>query len=264
MKRKVSLAYLTIPGVEAVDQIRIAAEAGYDFVSLRTIPMHQPGEPANELEKDPALFKKIQETLKAYNLKPLDIELVRVKEDLPKDYRGAFEKAAQLGATQVLCSVWTEDRNFAIDTLGSYCEQAKEFGLQMDLEFPAISGLRSLKDVIAVQDAIKAPNLKLLMDILYVYWDNETPELIKNTDPSRFGLIHMCDCPKDYLSYEKVVIMREKREHPGLGAAPIAQYLEAFPAELPCSIELPNKEYIEKYGALGHAKSCLKNLKKLF
>ena len=157
MKRKVSLAYLTIPGVEAVDQIRIAAEAGYDFVSLRTIPMHQPGEPANELEKDPALFKKIQETLKAYNLKPLDIELVRVKEDLPKDYRGAFEKAAQLGATQVLCSVWTEDRNFAIDTLGSYCEQAKEFGLQMDLEFPAISGLRSLKDVIAVQDAIKAP-----------------------------------------------------------------------------------------------------------
>ena len=39
MERKFSLAYLTIPGVNPFDQIRIAAEAGYDYVSLRTIPM---------------------------------------------------------------------------------------------------------------------------------------------------------------------------------------------------------------------------------
>jgi hypothetical protein len=39
MERKFSLAYLTIPGVDPFDQIRIAAEAGYDYVSLRTIPM---------------------------------------------------------------------------------------------------------------------------------------------------------------------------------------------------------------------------------
>ena len=35
MSRKFSLAYLTIPGTAPVDQIRIAKEAGYDFVSLR-------------------------------------------------------------------------------------------------------------------------------------------------------------------------------------------------------------------------------------
>ena len=37
MGRKFSLAYLTIPGTNPLDQIRIAAEAGYDFVSLRPI-----------------------------------------------------------------------------------------------------------------------------------------------------------------------------------------------------------------------------------
>lgn len=42
MERKFSLAYLTIPGVDPFDQIRIAAEAGYDYVSLRTIPMGRP------------------------------------------------------------------------------------------------------------------------------------------------------------------------------------------------------------------------------
>ena len=45
MSRKFSLAYLTIPGTAPVDQIRIAKEAGYDFVSLRTLPMHLPREP---------------------------------------------------------------------------------------------------------------------------------------------------------------------------------------------------------------------------
>lgn len=40
--RKFSLAYLTIPGTNPMDQIRIAKECGYDSVSLRTISMHLP------------------------------------------------------------------------------------------------------------------------------------------------------------------------------------------------------------------------------
>ena len=51
--KKVFPGYLTIPGVDPFDQIRIAAEAGYDYVSLRTIPMGLPGEPQTCLEKRP-------------------------------------------------------------------------------------------------------------------------------------------------------------------------------------------------------------------
>ena len=42
MSRKFSLAYLTIPGTNPMEQIRIAKETGYDSVSLRTIPLHLP------------------------------------------------------------------------------------------------------------------------------------------------------------------------------------------------------------------------------
>ena len=55
MAKEFSLAYLTIPGVEPVEQIKIARDAGYDYVSLRTIPMGQPGEPQICLERDPEL-----------------------------------------------------------------------------------------------------------------------------------------------------------------------------------------------------------------
>lgn len=263
MKRKFSLAYLTIPGVEALEQIRIAAEAGYDCVSLRTIPMGQPGEPQNYLEKDPQLFKSIEQALKDTGLKLLDIELVRIREDLPCDYRKAFEYGAKLGATDVLSSVWTKDHSFAAEQYGIICEQAREFGLTVNLEFPIVAGLTTLKETVALQDKVNAPNLKILMDMIYCHWDGVTEEIIKALEPERFGVIHLCDCPKDPKGLETVQIVREGREYCGKGAIDLSKILKALP-ENPCSIELPNKAYIAEYGTAGHAKQCLLNAKALF
>ena len=96
MSRKFSLAYLTIPGTAPVDQIRIAKEAGYDFVSLRTIPMHLPGEPEFLLHKDAKLFEETRQALKEYDMPVMDIELARVRPDLDiNEYDPAFEKAGR-------------------------------------------------------------------------------------------------------------------------------------------------------------------------
>lgn len=261
MKRKLSLAYLTIPGVEPIDQIRIAADAGYEYVSLRTIPMGQAGEPQVCLEKDPELFKKVKTALKETGLKLLDIELVRVREDLPGDYRKAFECGAELGATEILSSVWTEDRGFAVERYGAICEQAKEFGMNVNLEFPIVSSLRTLEETVKVQDQVGAENLKLLMDMIYCHWDNVTPDVIKKLEPERFGLIHLCDCPKKTDGLETVQIVREGREYCGIGAADLVGLIKALPADSPCSIELPNLKYLKEYGAVGHAKLCLEHAK---
>ena len=82
MARKFSLAYLTIPGVDPVSQIKMAKEIGYDYVSLRTIPMHLPGEPEFLPQKDPALFEAIKKALKEYDMPLMDIELARIRPDL--------------------------------------------------------------------------------------------------------------------------------------------------------------------------------------
>ena len=98
--------YLTIPGVDPVEQIKIAKECGYDYVSLRTIPMHLPGEPEFLLDKDPALFEATKAALAEYDMPLMDIELARVRPDLNIDeYKPAFEAAAKLGATDVLGSI---------------------------------------------------------------------------------------------------------------------------------------------------------------
>ena len=73
MTRKFSLAYLTIPGTNPVDQIRIAAETGYDFVSLRPIPMNLPNEPLFQFDLDRKLFREIRTALDEEGMKIMDI-----------------------------------------------------------------------------------------------------------------------------------------------------------------------------------------------
>lgn len=262
MSRKYSLAYLTVPGIEPLEQIKVAREAGYDYVSLRTIPMGLPGEPQICLERDPQLFKSIEQALKDYEMTLLDIELVRVREDLPFDFRPAFEAGAKLGATDVLTSVWTKDHSFAVDRYGSICEQAAEFGLTLNLEFPIVSGLTTLEDTLAVQEKVNASNLKILMDMIYVHWAGITPETISGIDPDRFGVIHLCDSPKkkDMEGMEITQVVREGRAYCGEGEVDLKGILTALP-ERPMSIELPNAARIKELGGAKHAARCLEAAK---
>lgn len=263
MATQFSLAYLTIPGIDPVEQIKIARDAGYDYVSLRTIPMGLCDEPQVCLENNPQLFHTIRQTLQDCQMKLLDIELVRIREDLPSDYRGAFEKGAELGATQVLSSVWTKDRSFAVDRYGTICEQAAQYGLTVNLEFAILSDLTTLQDAIAVQDQVKAPNLKILMDMIYVHWSKVTPQEIQALDPERFGLIHLCDSPKNVDVSQIVQVVREGRAYCGEGDADLKGLLKALPPN-PCSIELPNTKRISELGPVGHAARCLETAKALF
>lgn len=263
MSRQFSLAYLTTPGVDPVEQIKIAAQAGYDYVSLRTIPMGQEGEPQVHLEDDPGLTEQVRRSLKDCGMKLFDIELVRIREDLPGDYRAAFEKGAKLGAAQVLTSVWTKDRSFAVDRCGAFCEQAAQFGLTLNLEFPIVSKLTSMKEALELQEKVGAPNLKILMDMIYVHKTGVTPEDIRAVDPGRFGVIHLCDWPAETAGRQDVEIVRGGRAYCGEGVVDLAGILKALP-ENTCSLELPNLAEIQARGRAGHAARCLETAKAFF
>lgn len=160
MSRKFSLAYLTIPGTNPMEQIRIAKETGYDSVSLRTIPLHLPGEPEFLLHKDEKLFQDVKNALKEYDIPLMDIELARVRPDLDiNEYAPAFEKAAELGASDVLGSVWTRDKAYYTEQVGRIAEMAKKYGLCYNVEFLPWAGVRNLQEAITLMDAVHMDNL---------------------------------------------------------------------------------------------------------
>ena len=236
MSRKFSLAYLTIPGTAPVDQIRIAKEAGYDFVSLRTIPMHLPGEPEFLLHKDAKLFEETRQALKEYDMPVMDIELARVRPDL------------------------------------EIAEMAKKYGLKYNVEFLPWAGVRNLQEAITLVDTVKADNLYIMVDTLHAGRAGVTGAELARTDPKYFNFIHLCDGPAgpdgdpvlDNIKDELMLFTaREGRLYPGEGAMDIAGMVKGMP-EIPLSIELPNLKRIEELGVAGHAKRCLDTAKAYF
>ena len=262
MARKFSLAYLTLSGIDPMEQIRIAGATGYDYVSLRTIPMGQPGEPQLVLEKDPQLFRAVRDRMESCGVQLLDVELVRIREDLPGDYRGAFDCAAQLGAGHVLSSVWTKDRDFAAERYADICDQAAEYGMDVNVEFPIVSCMTTFEETVALVNRVGKPNLKVFVDTLYGHWDGLTAEKIAAVPQEKYGIIHLCDCPVDE-GTDITQIVRQRREYCGYGKANLPEMLKALPERL-CSIELPNLQNVERYGPEGHARHCLEAAKALF
>ena len=273
MARKFSLAYLTIPGVDPVSQIKIAKEAGYDYVSLRTIPMHLPGEPEFLPQKDPELFDAIQKALKEYDMPLMDIELARVRPDLDiEEYRPAFEAAAKLGATDVLGSIWSRDKTWYTDTAGKVADYAAEFGLKFNIEFLPWAGVRNLQEDITLVDKLGRDNVYVMVDTLHAGRAGVTAEELARTPRKYFNFIHLCDGPagpdgdpvldniKDDLM---LYTAREARFYPGEGVMDIAGMVKAMP-EIPLSIELPNLKEIEARGQAGHAARCLETAKAYF
>ena len=105
MKKEYSLAHLTAISTTPLELAKIAANCGYDYVSIRQIYMGVAGEVPVDLAVDKKMYQEMKDLFKDTGLKLLDIELARIFDgvDLSK-YESAFETGKSLGAKHVLSS----------------------------------------------------------------------------------------------------------------------------------------------------------------
>jgi sugar phosphate isomerase/epimerase len=260
MSHKFSLAYLTVPGLTPSEQTHVAAKTGYEYVSLRLYHLNVPGEP----DIDPASPQTVRETKQALSetgMQVLDIELVRILRSLDvKEFLPAFEAGAELGASQVICSAWTDvrnDRSFIVDSFSEICDLAAPFGLTVNLEFPAFSRLASLEDCVEILEFADRPNQGLLVDTLYMHF-NKTPLFTMEKVPGRWiNFMHICDANDlPYTRDEMIHIARDARLYPGEGAIDFSTINYMFP-NLPLSIELPHEKRMAELGPEQHARNCI-------
>ncbi len=266
MSHKFSLAYLTVPGLTPSEQTRVAARTGYDYVSLRLYHLNVAGEP----DIDPVAPQTVRETKQALSetgVQVLDIELVRILRSIDvKEFLPAFEAGAELGASQVICSAWTDvrnDRSFIVDSFSAICDLAAPFGLTVNLEFPAFSRLASLEDCVEILEFADRPNQGLLVDTLYMHF-NKTPLFAMEKVPGRWiNFMHICDANDlPYTRDEMIHIARDARLYPGEGAIDFSTINYMFP-DLPLSIELPHKDRMAEFGPEQHARNCIEAARSL-
>ncbi|SDP44464.1 Sugar phosphate isomerase/epimerase [Desulforhopalus singaporensis] len=264
---KFSLAHLTVIGCPPPEMTYLAARAGYDYVSLRLIPMGVAGENLY-LPEDKKMISDTRTALAQTGIEVWDIELARilVNKD-PRDYLPAMEVAAELGARHVISSAWTNttgDRDVIVEHFARLCDLAKPLGLTVNLEFPSFSRLTNLQQAADIVAAANRCNSAILLDTLYLHFSGVTPEEITALPHHWFQFIHVCDTspeiPRD--KQEMTRIARDNRLYIGEGCIDFSAIFKSLPADITCSIELPNLQRVKKYGYEEHARRCLASARK--
>ncbi|MES1262872.1 MAG: TIM barrel protein [Peristeroidobacter soli] len=259
MNRPFSLAHLTMLGLSPPELIETAARAGYQFVSLRPIPVGAPNEPLYPLGTDRALREKTRAAMSATGVGLLDIEVARIiKEAKPRDYLPALEAAAELGGRHVLSSAWCDDRPYILDFFAGLCDLAKPLGLTVDLEFVTWSGVRTLDEAVEIVKEARRPNAGIVIDTLH--FDRCHAELEKLSALPRewFHFAQISDAPATYSTErdELIRIGRAERLYLGEGGIDVASILGRLP-QVPLSIEIPNTAKLASLGAEQYARLCI-------
>jgi sugar phosphate isomerase/epimerase len=265
MQNQFSLAHLTILGCTPPEMTYIAARTGYDFVSLRLIPMGVPGEAAC-LPQEKQMIRKTKAALDETGIKLLDIELARILADRdPKTYVPAMEAAAELGARHVIASAWTtdrSDRDFIVERYAEICDLARPFGLTVDLEFPTFSRLTNLQEAADIVRAANRDNGGILIDTLYIHFSGVRLDQLAGLPPDWFHFLHISDTVEQIPTTREgmIHIARDERLYVGEGCIDFAAIFGRLPA-IPFSIELPNAKRVKELGHEGHARRCLETAK---
>jgi sugar phosphate isomerase/epimerase len=258
-----SLAHLTVLGCTPPEMTRIAARAGYDFVSYRLIHMGLTNEPDYSMAHNPPLFRETKSVLSATGLRLHDVELARLVDGVDvAAYLPELEIAAQLGARRVISSVWTAERAYAIDSLGRLCELAAKLGLQVSLEFVTWSNAPRLRDAVGFVRAVNQANCGLLVDTLHFNRSRVRLEELDEIPREWFHFVHLCDAPREIPTTTEALIRtgREARLDPGEGGIDLAAILNRLP-RVPYSLEIPNLARVQRLGYDAHARLCLEHAK---
>jgi sugar phosphate isomerase/epimerase len=266
MSRQYSLAHLTALGLAPPEFSYAAAKAGYDYVSLRLIPLHTPGEPLY-LPEDKVMLRRTRQALADTGLKLLDLELARILDDVaPATYLPAMEAAAELGARHVITSAWTSDRHgfdYHVECFARLCELAQPLGLTMNLEFPTFSRIPSLEAAAQVVRAAGHGNGGILCDLLYMHYARVPLAEVATLPAGWFRFVHLCDAPAMIPATREgqIHVARGERLYPGEGGIDIPGILAALPP-VPLAIELPNTRRAAELGLEEYARRCLAESRK--
>ncbi len=265
MSKQYSLAYLTVRGCEPAEMTYIAARVGYDYISLRLIPMGIPGENAY-LPEDKAMIARTKAALRETGIKVLDMELARILDDVdPRSYLPAMEAAAELGAKHLISSAWTtekRDRASIVDRYTEICDLAQPLDLTVNLEFPTFSRLTNLQEAADIVRAANRTNGGILIDSLYFHYSRIQLAELEQLPREWCNFMHICDASENIPASgpDMVQVARDERLYVGEGCIDFAALLGSLPL-MPYSIELPNIKRLKEYGFEGYARRCLETAK---
>lgn len=250
MSHPLSLAFLTLFDATPVEAIRAAAKAGFDMVGLRLVPS-APGEPEYPIMTDDRFAAEVQAELRASGISVADVEIVRLNAMTRADaFEPFLQRAAQLGARNILVAGDDPDEARLTQNFASFCELASRYGMTADLEFMPWTKVPNLSAARRIVEAAGAANGGVLVDALH--WDRagDTVEAVKALPPSLIHYVQFCDGKCDYDPSDEglIAVARGARLFPGEGNIDLGNLARAIPPGVVISVEVPDRKRAKRLG----------------
>lgn len=244
--RRIALACLTVLDAPPPEIVQIAAQSGFDAVTLRIADASQLT--ANPLVGDTPTRARTLAALEHHGIGVLDVEVIRLHGGTDLDaLEPVWESAAMLGAENVLVIDNEPEEQRFVDALQHLCEQVAEYSLRAALEFMVFTECRTIADAARIVAATEHPAAAVLVDPLHLARSGGDPAELRGfvaEHPERFPYAQLCDAPAAAPDggmkglYQEAV---HSRLNPGEGELPLGGLLAALPEAAPLSVETPVK-----------------------
>jgi sugar phosphate isomerase/epimerase len=233
-----SLSHLTVLEVAPPALFDLAAEAGYQQVGLRILPV-VPGACAYPLDR--AALVAWRRRMADTGIGVHDVEFVPLTPEVRVERLApTLELAAELGARRLSVSGDDADFDRLAQRFGALCDLAASVGLGVDLEFMWFRAVGTLGQALEIIQRAARPNGRLLVDALHLIRSGGSTQALRAVPPEALGSAQLCDAPLHVPPDANLVEeARQGRMFPGEGELPLRAFLEALPQDLPLAVEVP-------------------------
>ena len=257
--RPIGLAALTVLEVSPLEQIGVAAEAGFSHVGLRLIPA-TPEEVRHPMIGDTPLVRAILARLADTGIKVLDAEIIRLKpETAVAEYLPAMETAARLGASHLLVAGNDPDERRLTDRFGELCDAAATQGLTANIEPMPWTDVKDIVQAARILTAAARANAGVLIDPIHFDRARSRIADIAAVPQKWFRYMQLCDAPAERPADMAGVLYQARAERlfPGEGGLDLRGMLRALPRDIPISLEIPAEKLAQTVGAVERARRAL-------
>lgn len=243
-QRLVSLAAGVVQEFSPDAVIYAAAKSGFNAAGIWC-----------ELDKwDDELTKKVKNALTQTGIVALDIEVVWFKPGEALNTHDRFVDIAKaVGARNILCVSSETDIEETKKKFQHLCEVAEGTGINVVLEFLAITEINTLDKALEVVRDVGHPCGGLLIDTLHLQRTGSSVAdlaLLANNNPELLPYLQLCDASEQIADTSFEGILEDAlylRKLLGEGELPLREVLQCIDAQLPISLEIRARELIEGY-----------------
>ena len=236
-----ALSPTTLPDTPPVAYVEVAAAAGYDAVGLRVA--RSPLFPFHPVAGDAPLIRELKHALADSGMTVLDLLSFYLQPGTDVDsFAASLEVGAEPGGTYALVAGDDADWGRLRDTLGRFCDLAGRSGLIAAVEFAVIRPLATLAQTVRLIAEAGRENAVICLDPLNLVRGGGTAGDLEAVDARLFPYAQISDGVLGAGEPDLTQLGRmspNQRRLPGEGTLPLRDILDALPAGLPLSVELP-------------------------